>query len=287
MQKMDSINKDYVPALLDIGFNNLEAEIYITLLREAELTGYRIAKILGKPVANTYKALESLKNKGAVLQEMNASRKFYMAVPISDYLNLIEEQFRLKRKSAEAQLKDLKQLSVEKGIYKLQTVDRVYERCKSMIEKAKDVILADIFPIPMGYLKDALVIAATDNGVETHVKAYKTLELKNCNVINSFNAEELLALWQEQWIVIAVDLAECLIASISGDGKSVEYAIWTRNPYITFIVYNGAMNEMISFTMQNLLADNKPPEYIQNYVQKYKRVTELANKAPEVNLFHN
>ena len=49
--------------LKNIGFSNLEALIYLTLLNESNLTGYRIAQILGKPVRNTYTSLMSLQKK--------------------------------------------------------------------------------------------------------------------------------------------------------------------------------------------------------------------------------
>lgn len=275
---MEANNTEYIPVLMAIGLTNLEAEIYITLLQDTELTGYRIAKILGKPVANTYKALESLGKKGAVLLEESANSKIYSAVPITDYLNLMEEQFKLKRKNAEATLKDMKKFPVEKGIYKLQTVESVYERCKSMLEKAQHVILADVFPIPLDHLRNDLENAAKNKGIETHVKVYQTVDLPDCHIINSFNADELLDLWPEQWIILTIDLKESLIAAISRDGRSVEYAIWTKNPYITFIVYNGSMNEMISFTMQNLLSENESSDFIREYVQKYKKIVTFAKE---------
>lgn len=273
---MQTKNQEQIQALLDIGFNNLEAEIYITLLQEPELTGYRIAKILGKPVANTYKTLESLKNKGAVLLEESSNSKIYSAVPITDYLNILEEQFRLKRKHAESQLQDLGKLPGKEGIYKLQTVEQVYERCKTMFDNTEQVILADIFPTPLHNLKAELEDIAKNKGVEVHLKVYEPVDLENCNIINTFNAEELLELWNGQWVVVVSDVKEALIAVITDDGKDVRYGIWTRNPYISFIVYNGAMNELVSFTMQNLLKENKEADYIKSYIQKYRNIVDVA-----------
>jgi len=47
--------------LVPFGFTNLESEIYVFLLGESPATGYRIAQAIGKPAANTYKAIESLR----------------------------------------------------------------------------------------------------------------------------------------------------------------------------------------------------------------------------------
>jgi sugar-specific transcriptional regulator TrmB len=53
-----------IHTLMEFSFSGLEAEIYTFLLRDSPATGYRVAQALGKPVANTYKAIESLQNKG-------------------------------------------------------------------------------------------------------------------------------------------------------------------------------------------------------------------------------
>jgi len=66
--------RDSVKALADLGFTNLEAEIYAFLLQESPATGYRIAQAIGKPAANTYKAIQSLEQKGAVIVEAGSSR---------------------------------------------------------------------------------------------------------------------------------------------------------------------------------------------------------------------
>jgi hypothetical protein len=49
-----------VQALQDPGFTGLEAQVYVFLLRHAPATGYRISHAIGKPTANTYKALAEL-----------------------------------------------------------------------------------------------------------------------------------------------------------------------------------------------------------------------------------
>ena len=58
---------DGTQSLMALGFTGLEAEIYAFLLGQSSVTGYRVAQALGKPAANTYKAIESLERKEAVL----------------------------------------------------------------------------------------------------------------------------------------------------------------------------------------------------------------------------
>ena len=61
--------KDAAKLLVEFGFTDLEAEIYLFLLGSSPTTGYRVAKGIRKPAANTYKALQTLATKGAILVE--------------------------------------------------------------------------------------------------------------------------------------------------------------------------------------------------------------------------
>ena len=42
--------------LMQIGFTQLESEVYLYLLTEGAHTGYAVAKAIGKAVANVYKS---------------------------------------------------------------------------------------------------------------------------------------------------------------------------------------------------------------------------------------
>ena len=66
--------------LTKIGFTQLESEVYLYLLTEGAHTGYAVAKAIGKAIANVYKALERLAQKGAVEQSSGKS-KLCVALP--------------------------------------------------------------------------------------------------------------------------------------------------------------------------------------------------------------
>ena len=78
--------------LVDLGLTKLEAEIYTYLLGNSPSTGYGIAKGIGKPAANTYKALESLHNKGAILIDDSETR-LCRSVPPDELFDSIERRF--------------------------------------------------------------------------------------------------------------------------------------------------------------------------------------------------
>jgi sugar-specific transcriptional regulator TrmB len=75
--------------LLSAGLNDLEADVYLCLLDEDLLTGYKIGKLLGKPTANVYKAIDSLARKGALMIE-DKQKGLCKAVPAVDFFTAAE-----------------------------------------------------------------------------------------------------------------------------------------------------------------------------------------------------
>lgn len=70
--------------LMHFNLTRQEANIYITLYAEGELTGYEVAKLTGISRSNTYTSLAGLVEKGAAFViEGTATR--YTAVPVEDF----------------------------------------------------------------------------------------------------------------------------------------------------------------------------------------------------------
>src|SRR5690348_5292210 len=102
--------------LVPFGFTGLESEIYAFLLKESPATGYRIAQAIGKAAANTYKAIEGLQQKGAVLIEEGASRSC-RAVPPDELLARLTRDFEWRRAEAEILLSRINSESSDDRVY--------------------------------------------------------------------------------------------------------------------------------------------------------------------------
>ena len=63
-------------SLESLGLTQIEALAYAYLVANPSSTGYRVARGIGKPTANVYRALESLGRKGAVLQDRALTPSF-------------------------------------------------------------------------------------------------------------------------------------------------------------------------------------------------------------------
>jgi len=252
--------ENIIGKLIKIGFSRLESEVYITLLKDSPLTGYRIAQILNKAAANTYKALESLEKKGAVVAEETPNMKQYTAVPVSEYLDQLEKSFKNDRIFLENSLKEISYSVSGDKIYMLQSFDQVIDKCSKMLENAEHSVIVDAFPDVLDKIISQLENAGK-NGVNIIVNAYEPVKVANCRVIIKSNAKKVLQLWSGDWMNIAVDGKEYLITAIDKDG-TFQHAIWSNSPYLSFFVFNGFRYEMLFSALSAKIPDRSKSKLI-------------------------
>jgi hypothetical protein len=230
-------------ALTSFGFTELEADVYVFLLRESPATGYRVARAIGKPVANTYKAVESLQHKGAVVVDDGGSR-LCRAVPAGELLSRLERSFRKRKKAAARALASLKAAAGDDRVYQLRSVEQVYARCHQMLEECRQVAVLDLFPVPLGELRPALQRAAR-RGVRVAVKAYQPAEVPGVDVVVGPTGPAVLGKWPGQWLNAVVDGRQYLVALLSADGAELFQAVWSGSPYLSWVYHSAVAAELV------------------------------------------
>jgi len=173
--------RDSVKALADLGFTNLEAEIYAFLLQESPATGYRIAQAIGKPAANTYKAIQTLEHKGAVIVEDGASR-MCRAVASDELLSRLSREFESKRNSALTSLSSLNNLTVDERIYQIRSRDQVFQRSREMLAESKQVVLG---ALPGAFVPDLAedLLKTAGRGIDVAVKSDQAIRIEGVESI--------------------------------------------------------------------------------------------------------
>ena len=137
-----------IEMLRELGFNRIEAQIYIFLLPHSPMTAYKIAQKIGKPAANVYKAVECLAHKGALVIEDGPNRTC-RAMPTDIFLRRAEQDFRDLAGAAREALKDIEYSPVDEIVCRVESIDQVYAYCREMLEKAKEIVVIDAFPVPL------------------------------------------------------------------------------------------------------------------------------------------
>lgn len=250
--------RDKLQSLLsDVGFTGLEASVYLVLLREPCSTGYRVAQLIGKPAANVYMALDSLRAKGAILVDETSRTRTYSAMPLATYLEGKRRELEEKQREFEHEIAGLETSAAEGGIFRLTSADQVYARVRKMLEGARKAVLLDVFPGPMDEVRPE-VVRAVKRGVHVFIKAYRPTKLGGADIACPEEGDAPdLKIWNGDWLNIAVDCCESLYSFLKPDGKGVHDAIWNRNHYLGMMSFNGLMFELMLTRMIHLLRQDK------------------------------
>lgn len=233
-------------ALLPLGFTELEASVYACLLRESPATGYRVSHAIGRPTANTYKALTALAQKGAVVID-DSDSKLCRAVPPDELLSNLERRFHADKARALAALQNIGQSSGDDRVYQLQAAPQVLERARAMLKQARALVLLDVFPGPLAALRDA--IAAAARKVRVVAKVYEPLQIANLTCVPAVDAARVLQAWPGQQLSLAVDAQEHLLALFASDMNSVHQAVTSRSTFLSCMQHNHLAAEL-TMTLQ-------------------------------------
>ena len=227
--------------LRELGLNQLEAEVYVFLLPHTPMTAYKIARSIGKPAANVYKAVESLSRKGAIVIE-NGPNRTCRAIPPRTFLRRAERDYRELSSAALDTLKDIELAPVDEHVCRVETLDQVYTYCREMLERAKAVVVIDAFPIPLQQIAP-LISSAIKRGVEVHIEAYAPIDIEGAHIVTAPIADKLLSQWSAQQLNVIVDGEQSLMALLSTDGSDLLQAYWSNSLYLACLHHGGRLCE--------------------------------------------
>jgi len=242
--------------LFDLGFNRLESDVYIHLLKHPPSTAYKIGKEINKPTANVYKAIDSLAKKGAVLVEDNKT-KLCKAVNPEEFLSHYEHSIIEKTKSAKELLTNLQTDFDDEKSYSINSVPLVFERFNSMMSRSKKIVVIDAFPKALEKVIDSIE-AASKRGVEVFVEAYQPIEIRGAEVTCAIIGNKALSHWKSQQLNVIIDGEEHLIALMDNDLKKVKQAVWSNNTYMSCMLFAGFLREQ---TILKIMAEVNNPDF--------------------------
>lgn len=260
-----------VEALVNMGLTPLEAEIYAHLARGPVSTGYGIAKAIGKPTANVYKAVRTLQMKGAIVVD-GGETQLCRAIPPRELLDRLDRQFRGHRDRAASMLARLPAPSPDARVYRLSSVTQVIDRCRSMIGAASQEMAVDAFPAPLGLIIPDLEAAAR-RGIRTVVKAYAPCDIAGARVVVEPEADKVSARWPADWCNVVVDGSQFLVALLERGGTGVVQAIWSESPSLACIVHGYLFQEFITTLMSRAFSESSDLETLRS---RFRDSQELA-----------
>ncbi len=236
-------------SLKQLGLNNLEAEVYMHLLTNHPMTAYKVGKEINKPTANVYKAIESLSKKGAVIIEDNKN-KHCKAVSSNEFINHYEKNILSKTKMVKSLLENMGKDYYDEKTYSIDSVPLVFERFRTMMQKAKVVAVIDAFPKALNQVVDSINMAI-ERGVKVYIQTYKPIDIPGADIAFTQIADKALSHWQSQQLNLVIDGEEYIVALMNKGLTEVKQASWSNNIYMSCIIHAGRMSEQTTMKIMS------------------------------------
>ena len=226
--KGGTVPADLLSDLRRLGFSDYEARIYVELLRHGEAgTAYELSKNTGVPRPNTYNALESLAQRGAVLAVSETPARYVAAAP-ADLLGSIARQISTICEDVSGRLSKMAAPIDDQLVWTLVGEATIHDKIDGLIENARDVLMIKA-PDEILERHVRTLTAAGERGLEMLIVVFGpdaerfTFGSRCRTFIHEGNGVRMGS--TDNLFTIAADHAEMVTARISGEAQAVH----TRN----------------------------------------------------------
>jgi HTH-type transcriptional regulator, sugar sensing transcriptional regulator len=264
-------------SLESLGLTQIEALAYAYLVANPSSTGYRVARGIGKPTANVYRALESLGRKGAVLQDRALTPSFRALAP-DDLLARLEHDFMKRKTAAAAKLATLQPDEGDERIYALNSPDQVMTRARIVLASARRLVLID------GFSTLLLPIA----GVMAETRARNVRVLIRLRARRGEETAEAVPSHRDTFedappapgtlpsLRIVSDAREVLLAAFDRDEARTREAFWTRSSFIARSLHDALTAEHCCARIEAMMADGLSVDDVEAVFEEWRDVRRLV-----------
>jgi len=226
-------------SLMGFGFTEMESKLYCELLRSGPASGYRLAQRISKAAANVYQALKTLAQKGAITaSEGIGEATTYSPTPPEELLSMLRQTFEARQIAARATLEGIRKPASDERVYSVPSVALVFERARSMLAQAENIVLIDFFPSIHDLLAPELE-AARARGVTIGGIAYDPRHIDERMPLNHESIDLVVSRWAGQGMMLVIDGRQLLLAQMSHDLTTVLNAVWTDSAFLSCIFHSG------------------------------------------------
>lgn len=210
---------------MKIGLTKYEAMLYLTLLKNPEITAYEISKRSMIPQSKIYDVVKSVVNKGLVIVNDSKPVK-YTALPIDEFLD------RCKRETEDS-LSYIKKniISIDKTekadfMWHINGRDKILSKLKAMIKNSKKSIYLSIWAEDYNYLYKELLVAS-----KREIEIVSVLYGEPDKTVGQVYYHEMDGMLEDasqngRWLSIVTDYKQCLFSTFKGSDCT---GVWTEN----------------------------------------------------------
>ena len=139
--------EELITQLKEMGFTEYEAKAYTALVQQSHVSAYQVSKNSGIPRARVYDILNILVEKGIVLKEETAEQTTYSAMPVSVFLQQMQQRWESNFTSISGKLEKLEEKvqEAEPKVVMLKGKESIINYCQSLLKKAKKKVMLSMW----------------------------------------------------------------------------------------------------------------------------------------------
>ena len=265
--------------LMEIGFTEYEAKVYLALLREHPATGYQLSKESGVPRSMVYETLKRLHSQGAALETVEGRSTLYRPVPPDRLLDRHEHDYRRRIAELHDGLTELYQEVPDERVWTLAGRPTVLSYAAQLLREAQRELFLVLADEDLSALQEEIA-AACARGVAANTlltgegllgekrAAGEELPLEQCGHVAHHPPLETELQELADTLLVAVDDAIVLIAS-TNPGRETTATV-TRSPHLVLIARQFVWMELFTQRVYERLG----PDLLQRLDAQDRRIFE-------------
>ena len=252
-------------ALESLGLTQIEALCYAHLAANPSTTGYGVARGVGKPTANVYRAIETLERKGLVIHD-RGTPPAYRALPPEEMLARLERDFQDRKARASRELASLKPTATDEKLYALKSHDDVLARAHLLLAAARRVLMMEA-PGEIVARFEHAIADARSRGVRVVVVTDGDALPEHADTIANLR-QPVRALR------MAADARECVLSSLPNESGGVAEALWTRSALVARMLHDALAAEMFYALVERALDDGLSIDEVEEAFEQCRKARE-------------
>lgn len=246
--------EDLINKLQDFNFTKTEAEVYICLLKNGELNGSQISKILNISRSSIYSSLENLYNRGNVLM-LSGEPTVYKAQSPDTLINNIKNNYQNSIDILERSLSNIDKFKLDDQYWNMKGYSNFIDTTKRLLlEAEKEVYISTTFELK---LFEEEIKQLINKKIRVIVFSFESLDISGLDIEYYHHESKSMFYDGRRWMMI-VDNKKSLTANETRDGDIL--GTITENSLMVSIIAEHIHHDIYLLKLKN--------KYNQNIVTK-------------------
>ncbi len=265
--------------LMQLGYSEYEARVYLALLRKPEVSGYEVSKQSGVPRSKVYEVLEGLEAEGVVLAMSVDETTLYRPIPHQALIQSHREDTLSRLDRLQRRLQDLPEGDDEHSFFALTGGEMIMARIRDLLASAQHTVFLSAWPEEFSQLR-SLVDEARGRGVTAFSLVYDDArdgfgrqddEDIFYHTVTPMQHRQVETIGR--WLLVSVDNTEVVLGQFRSAG---EVALCARNRGLAFLIAQTVAHDITAMEFLAALGSQDAWSLLDEGAQKVLRRVQQA-----------